>query len=55
VVVEPFELAPVGWTGRVETHAHHVDGNVVVVPTKGDQIVRIVVATTGSWSDVMGL
>jgi hypothetical protein len=43
------------WALWIETHPHHVNGNVMVVPAQGDQIVRVVVAPTGSLPDVMGL
>jgi hypothetical protein len=43
------------WALRVETHPHHVNGDVMVIPAEGDQIVRVVVAAAGSLPDVMGL
>jgi hypothetical protein len=54
-VVGPGESAVVGWTVRVEDHAHLVDGDVMVVPAEGDQIVRIMISALGSWFDVVGL
>ena len=44
-----------GRTRRVKPHSQHVDGDVVVVPTKQGEIVRVVVASVVAFFDVVGL
>jgi len=48
-------LAAVDGAGGVDPVAESVDGDVVVVPAEGDQVVGVVVAAVGSWADVVGL
>ena len=43
------------WALRVDSHPHLVDGNVVVVPAQGYEVVRVVIAAMGSRPDVMRL
>ena len=49
------ESSPVGGTVRVDPESELVDGDVMVIPTKGDQVFWIMVATVGSLLEVVGL
>lgn len=55
VIGVPDESPTVRRGLRVDDHSHHVDGDMMVVPAEGDQIVGIVVATVGALSYVMWL
>ncbi len=55
VVLVPGEASSVGWAVGVEGHAHLVDGDVVVVPAEGDEIVGIVSPVVVALLDVVGL
>ena len=50
-----FEPASRWWAARVEAHSHLMNGDVVVVPTQGHQVVRVVITPVGSGPDVMRL
>ena len=49
------ESSPMDWRSRVDGHAEHVDGDVMVVPTESDQIRGIVIPTVMTFSDVVDL
>ena len=49
------ELSAVDGGLGVDLVAEAVDGDVVVVPAEGDQVVGVVVAAVGSLADVVGL
>ncbi len=55
VVLVPGEASSVGWAVGVEGHAHLVDGDVVVVPAEGDEVVGIMGAVIAAFDDVVGL
>jgi hypothetical protein len=50
-----FEPASRWWAPRVEAHSHLMNGDVLVVPTQGHQVVRVVITPVGSSPDVMRL
>ena len=54
-VVLGDEPSPVGGTVGVDPESHLVDGDVMVIPAEGDEVVRFVVAAPGPLVDVVGL
>ena len=54
-VVFGDESSPVGGTVRVDPVSDVVDGDVVVIPAEGDEVVGVVAATVGALVDVVGL
>ena len=44
-----------GGTVRVDPESELVDGDVVVVPAEGDEVVGVVAAAVGSLGEVVGL
>ena len=54
-VVFGDESSPVGGTVGVDPESQVVDGDVVVIPAEGDEVVGVVAATVGSLLDVVGL
>ena len=44
-----------GWAVGVDGEAELMDGDVVVVPAEGDEVVGVVVAALVPFPDVMGL
>ncbi len=55
VVVGWEELAAVGWAGGVDPMAELVNDSVVMEPTEGGEVRRVVGAAPGSVDDVVGL
>jgi hypothetical protein len=49
------ESSAVGGGVGVDSESEHVDGDVVVVPAEGDQILRIVVTAVVTFCDVVDL
>jgi hypothetical protein len=45
----------VDWRFGVNGHAEHVDGDMMVIPAEGDEIVGVVVASVVSLVDVVDL
>ena len=49
------ESSPVGGTVGVDPESHLVDGDMMVIPAEGYQVVGVVVTAIGTLVDVVGL